>query len=262
MTFTDSDHNMKHYKIEINNIRKVFSINDHWVKTIENISCKIEKNEFIVFLGPSGCGKSTLLRMICALETITSGSLLVNGTPPDVPGPDRGIVFQSYTSFPWLTVEQNIEFGLKKTDIPPKKRKEIIKTWIHNMGLEGFEKAYPETLSGGMRQRVAIARTLSVKPDIVLLDEPFGSLDALTRIQMQELLLKIWRDNKSTIVFVTHDLDEAIYMADRIFLLSERPAVVKDVIDVNLPRPREREIIFSEEYIKLKYDLFKKFNTG
>ncbi len=241
------------------NIRKIFTINQHHVETIRNITCQIKHNEFVVFLGPSGCGKSTLLRMIGALEKATDGLMLVNGKSPDTPGPDRGIVFQSYTSFPWLTVEQNIEFGLKKTDILPDKRKAVVKKWICNMGLEGFEKAYPETLSGGMRQRVAIARTLSVKPDIVLLDEPFGSLDALTRIQMQELLLKIWWENKSTIVFVTHDLDEAIYLADRIFILSERPAVVREVIEVNLPRPRKREILFSEDYLKLRYDLFNKF---
>jgi ABC-type nitrate/sulfonate/bicarbonate transport system ATPase subunit len=249
---------MTRNKLEIVGLGKTFTVGRSSIEALRDLSCNIRANEVAVFLGPSGCGKTTLLAIIAALESPTRGEVLIDGERRDVPGPDRGIVFQSYTSFPWLTVEKNVEFGLRAMAMPRAERLRTARQWIANVGLSGFERAYPSTLSGGMQQRVAIARTLATSPEILVLDEPFGSLDAQTRVRLQKELLDIWERHKTTVIFVTHDLDEAIYLADRIFLLTPRPGTVQEVIEVALERPRTRDVVLSPQYIELKSHLFRR----
>ncbi len=208
--------------------------------------------EFRVLLGPSGCGKSTILRMIAGLDHPTSGTVLVNGRPVDKPGRDRGMVFQKYTSFPWLTVADNIEYGMKINGVPAEEREKTVEHLIEVTGLKGFERAYPDTLSGGMQQRVAIARTLALRPEVVLMDEPFGALDAQARTDMQALLLNIWEETASTVLFVTHDVEEAVYLADRIFILSSRPGTIVEDIPVPFGRPRDMAMKRQTEFQDLQ----------
>ena len=208
--------------------------------------------EFRVLLGPSGCGKSTLLRMIAGLDRPDGGQVLVNGKAVHGPGRDRGMVFQKYTSFPWLTVADNIAYGPKINDVPAAERKQIVDHLIEAVGLTGFEKSYPDTLSGGMQQRVAIARTLANRPQVILMDEPFGALDAQTRSDMQQLLLKVWDETASTILFVTHDVDEAIYLADRIFIFSARPCTIVEDIPVSFGRPRDPSVRQTTEFHEMQ----------
>lgn len=205
--------------------------------------------EFHVLLGPSGCGKSTVLRMIAGLDSPTTGDVLVNGKKVTGPGADRGMVFQKYTSFDWLTVEENIAYGLK---LKGSESRDIVNHLLEATGLEKFAKAYPRTLSGGMQQRVAIARTLAVRPQVVLMDEPFGALDAQTRNDMQALLLKVWEESASTIVFVTHDVAEAVYLADRIYVMSSRPGTIVDEMAVPFDRPRDQALKATHEFRDLE----------
>jgi ABC-type nitrate/sulfonate/bicarbonate transport system ATPase subunit len=198
--------------------------------------------ELRVLLGPSGCGKSTILRMIAGLDFPDAGEVMVDGRRVTGPGRDRGMVFQKYTSFPWLTIEENVAYGLRLMNAPEAERRSTVARLIQAVGLGGFEKAYPEALSGGMQQRVAIARTLAVRPQVVLMDEPFGALDAQIRSEMQLLLLTVWTDSRSTILFVTHDVEEAVYLADRVVVVSARPGTVVEEIPVPFPRPREPEL--------------------
>ena len=211
-----------------------------------------DQGEFRVLLGPSGCGKSTVLRMIAGLDHPDTGELLVNGKPVEGPGRDRGMVFQKYTSFPWLTVAGNVEYGLRINNVPAAQREATVAHLIQAVGLSGFEKAYPETLSGGMQQRVAIARTLALRPQIILMDEPFGALDAQTRADMQRLLLDVWSESVSTILFVTHDVEEAVYLADRIFVMSGRPGTIVEDIPVPFERPRQPEMKQRPEFRELQ----------
>lgn len=208
--------------------------------------------EFRVLLGPSGCGKSTILRLIAGLDRPDTGEVLVNGQPVRGPARDRGMVFQKYTSFPWLTVEENVGYGLKINGVPAAERRSIVAELIEAVGLRGFEKAYPHTLSGGMQQRVAIARTLALRPQVILMDEPFGALDAQTRAGMQELLLKIWEETANTILFVTHDVDEAIYLGDRIYVMSARPGTIMEELAVPFPHPREPSVKQCREFQDLQ----------
>lgn len=209
--------------------------------------------EFRVLLGPSGCGKSTILRLIAGLDRPDTGEVLVNGQPVRGPGRDRGMVFQKYTSFPWLTVEENVGYGLKINGVAAAERRRIVAELIEAVGLRGFEKAYPHTLSGGMQQRVAIARTLALRPQVILMDEPFGALDAQTRAGMQELLLKIWEETANTILFVTHDVDEAIYLGDRIYVMSARPGTIMEEMAVPFPHPREPSVKQRREFQDLQH---------
>ena len=239
----------KRSKITIRNVSRTFPAADgKCVNALENINFEIEDayssagrdiGEFRVLLGPSGCGKSTLLRLIAGLDRADSGEVLVNEAPVSGPGKDRGMVFQKYTSFPWLTVAGNIAYGLKINGVPGERAKETVAQLIQEIGLSGFENAYPETLSGGMQQRVAIARTLALRPSVILMDEPFGALDAQTRSEMQQLLLKVWDETASTILFVTHDVEEAIYLADRIFIMSAHPGTIVEDVQVPFDRPRD-----------------------
>src|SRR5207253_2283543 len=203
-------------------------------------------------LGPSGCGKSTLLRLIAGLDQPDSGEVLVNDQPVYKPGKDRGMVFQKYTSFPWLTVADNIAYGLKINGVAAEKRRDTVAQLVQAVGLAGFEQSYPETLSGGMQQRVAIARTLALRPSVILMDEPFGALDAQTRSEMQQLLLRVWDETASTILFVTHDVEEAIYLADRVFIMSAHPGTIVEDVQVPFDRPRDLNLKQRNEFHELQ----------
>lgn len=219
--------------------------------------------EFQVLLGPSGCGKSTVLRMIAGLDFPTTGDVLVNGQPVVGPGSDRGMVFQKYTSFAWLTVAQNVEYGLRIQGTPPSERRETVARLIDAVGLKGFETAYPHTLSGGMQQRLAIARSLAVRPKVLLMDEPFGALDAQTRNDMQTLLLRIWDETAATVLFVTHDVAEAVFLADRLYIVSARPGTIVEDIAIPFGRPRDQNIKQSSEFQRLEaHALARLRNTG
>ena len=212
----------------------------------------VADNDFVTILGPSGCGKSTMLRIVAGLDHPTSGRVLLDGRPVEGPGADRGMVFQSYTLFPWLTIEQNIRFGLRERGMPEVQQKECAAYFIAKVGLRGFEQHYPKQLSGGMQQRTAIARALANDPKILLMDEPFGALDNQTRVLMQELLLGIWEAERKTVLFVTHDIDEAIFMASRVAVFSARPGRIKTELAVDLPHPRHYTIKTSPEFMALK----------
>jgi ABC-type nitrate/sulfonate/bicarbonate transport system ATPase subunit len=212
----------------------------------------VADNDFIAILGPSGCGKSTLLRIVAGLDTPSSGRVLLDGTPVSGPGADRGMVFQSYTLFPWLTVKQNICFGLREKKILATEQERIAAHYIAKVGLVGFEHHYPKMLSGGMQQRTAIARALANDPKILLLDEPFGALDNQTRGLMQELLLSIWESERKTVLFVTHDIEEAIFMANRIAVMTARPGRIKTEVSVSLSHPRHYTIKTSPQFSELK----------
>jgi ABC-type nitrate/sulfonate/bicarbonate transport system ATPase subunit len=250
------------FKVSLHNVARSFiSPTGERIQALHDVNLEIEDEfspdgrdigEFRVLLGPSGCGKSTILRLIAGLDHPDSGEILVNGAPVTGPGRDRGMVFQKYTSFPWLTVYQNVEYGLKINGFPENERRQTVEHLIQAVGLSGFEKSYPETLSGGMQQRVAIARTLALRPSVILMDEPFGALDAQTREDMQELLLRIWGESASTILFVTHDVDEAVYLADRIYVLCARPGTIIEDVPVPFGRPRDRSIKQTEPFHQLQ----------
>nr|WP_247886832.1 ABC transporter ATP-binding protein [Azospirillum sp. SYSU D00513] len=222
------------------------------VRALEPTTLSVAANDFITILGPSGCGKSTLLRIVAGLDRPSAGRVLLDGRPVTGPGPDRGMVFQSYTLFPWLTVAENIAFGLKEKRMAPAEMRERVAQYVASVGLRGFENHYPRQLSGGMQQRTAIARALANDPEILLLDEPFGALDNQTRGLMQELLLGIWERERKTVLFVTHDIEEAIFMASRVVVMTARPGRIKADIPVDLPYPRHYTIKTSAAFSDLR----------
>ena len=228
-------------KMEIKGLSKTFQTSKGTTTTLNKIDFSIHHREFVSVLGPSGCGKSTLIRILAGLDFPTGGEVLLEGKPVTGPGSDRGMVFQGYTLFPWLTVKKNVMFGLELSGRSGSAVESEARSWINIVGLSGFEDSYPSQLSGGMKQRVAIARSLANNPSILFMDEPFGALDAQTRAQMQSYLLQIWKNVDVTIMFVTHDLDEAIYLSDRILVLKANPGEVNEVIEVPVPRPRSPE---------------------
>lgn len=236
----------------ISGVTKDFIIRNKAVNALQEINLTVKHHEFVSILGTSGCGKSTLLRIIGGLEKPTTGKVLMEGREMKGPGADRGMVFQAYTLFPWLTVSQNIEFGLKERGVAAAERQRITQKYIEVVGLKKFENAYPKALSGGMKQRVAIARALANDPEVLLLDEPFGALDMQTRGVMQELLLNVWQQSPKTIIMVTHDIDEAIFLADRVIVMTAHPGSVKEIINVDLPRPRDYMIRTSPEFMAYK----------
>ncbi|WP_043300973.1 ABC transporter ATP-binding protein [Pseudomonas sp. M47T1] len=223
---------------------------------LQEVSFEVPDQQFAVLVGPSGCGKSSLLYLTAGLAEPSSGEIYVGGQQVDGPGADRGMVFQSYTLFPWLTVRQNIEFGLKRRGMPAAERKEIVEFYLNEVGLQRFADNYAKQLSGGMMQRVAIARALANDPQILLMDEPFGALDSQTRLQMQQLLLKVWEHSKKTVLFVTHDIDEAILLGDRIFVMGARPGRIKQVLDVPIERPRNLDMVMDADFIRMKREIF------
>ncbi|WP_027014328.1 ABC transporter ATP-binding protein [Comamonas composti] len=216
------------------------------------VDFEVGENDFVTILGPSGCGKSTMLRIVAGLDFPSTGQVLLDGRAVTGPGADRGMVFQSYTLFPWLDVEQNIRFGLREKGVTAALQKERCDYFIAKVGLRGFENHYPKQLSGGMQQRVAIARALANDPKILLMDEPFGALDNQTRVLMQELLLGIWEAERKTVLFVTHDIDEAIFMASRVAVFSARPGRIKSDIPVNLPHPRHYTVKTTPAFMEFK----------
>jgi len=226
------------------------------IAALSGISLDVWQGEFVTIVGSSGCGKTTLLRMIAGLIRPTAGTILMDGHEVDDPGPERGMVFQAYTPFHWLSVRRNVEFGLRLTrkakGLPPAEIARRAEEWIAIVGLHEFADVYPKVLSGGMRQRVAIARALANDPEILLLDEPFGALDAQTRTAMQELLVKIWEDTHKTILFVTHDVDEAILLSSRILVMAPHPGRIVEEIAVSLPRPRTIDTLVTPEFLEFK----------
>ena len=234
--------------LSIRGLRKVFQ-GPSSVIALDGIDIDIYEGEFLCIVGPSGCGKTTLLKIIAGLEKPTSGEVLLRQKPIKGPGPDRVMVFQEYTLFPWRTVLGNVIFGLELKSMPKEKAMEEAMKYIKLVGLEGFENMYPHELSGGMRQRVALARALACNPDILLMDEPLSALDAQTRNYMQEELIEIWNKTHKTIIFVTHNVEEAIYLGDRIVVLTSRPAKVKEIVNIELRRPRNR---LSPDFIELR----------
>jgi NitT/TauT family transport system ATP-binding protein len=221
-------------------------------RALEKTTLAVEENDFIAILGPSGCGKSTLLRIVAGLDEATTGRVLLDGGRIRAPGPDRGMVFQSYTLFPWLTVRENIGFGLRERGVAAEERARVCDEFISRTGLRGFEDHYPKQLSGGMQQRTALARALANDPKILLLDEPFGALDQQTRSLMQELLLEIWEQHRKTVLFVTHDIDEAIFMASRVAVFSARPGRIKCEVPIDLAHPRHYTVKTSPEFARYK----------
>jgi NitT/TauT family transport system ATP-binding protein len=241
-------------KLVVDSVSRVFPAVRGGVPTraLEPTDLAVADNDFVTILGPSGCGKSTLLRLVAGLDTPTTGRILLDGKAITGPGADRGMVFQSYTLFPWLTVSENISFGLRERGVAPRERIAIAAEWLDKVGLTSFANHYPKQLSGGMQQRTAIARALANGPKILLLDEPFGALDNQTRALMQELLLGIWERERTTVLFVTHDIEEAVFLASRVVVMTARPGRIKADVAVDLPHPRHYTLKTSPEFSQLK----------
>jgi NitT/TauT family transport system ATP-binding protein len=235
--------------LEIEHLSRVFAGEHGSVTALRDLSLQIHRRELVCVIGPSGCGKSTLIRIVAGLDEPTTGRMLVDGKETSGPCPERGMVFQGYTLFPWLTVKRNVMFGLEMEGMGREQAEAEARQWIDLVGLGKFANAYPHQLSGGMKQRVAIARALAPNPRVLLMDEPFGALDAQTRAQMQAHLLEIWRNVDVTILFITHDLDEAIFLADRIVVLKANPGEVQEIIEVPVPRPRSLAQVGSPEFL-------------
>ena len=244
---------MEQYRLQAIDLTKVYEDGKKGLVTaIDRVNLEVKDGEFVMIVGPSGCGKTTLINILGGLNTATSGEVLLDGKPVQGPGADRGMVFQGYSLFPWLTVQKNVEFGLKMKKMPKAQRAEQAKKFIDLVGLTGFENALPKQLSGGMKQRVAIARTLANEPEILLMDEPFGALDAQTRVVMQEHLADISKKTKTSILFITHDIDEAVLLGDRIYVMSRRPGTIREVLDVNIPGVRSHESLVLPEFLATK----------
>jgi len=242
--------------LEVRDLVKSFETQNSTVLALDKVSFHAHRREFLCVIGPSGCGKSTVARILAGLEDSTSGEVLLDGAPIRGPGPDRGMVFQGYTLFPWLTVLKNVMFGMEVTQAYSRTESEReARQWIDLVGLKRFTDAYPHQLSCGMKQRVAIARALANRPRILLMDEPFGALDAQTRAQMQAYLLQIWKLVDVTIVFITHDLEEAVYLADRILVLDAHPGRVRELMEVSVPRPRTPDQFMSPTFLAARRHL-------
>ncbi|EFM10909.1 ABC transporter related protein [Paenibacillus curdlanolyticus YK9] len=242
-------------RIEIRGLQKVYASAKTQFEALRDIDLTIAENEFLTILGPSGCGKSTLLRIVAGLEDPTGGELTVDGDAIIGPGADRGMVFQGYTLFPWLTVRENIEYGPKLKGVPTLVRRGLSSHWLKIIRLESFAKSYPKQLSGGMKQRVAIARALANRPKVLLMDEPFGALDAQTKLEMQEMLLEVWEREKTTVLFITHDIDEAIFLSQRIVVMGANPGRIIREFQVELPNERTADVRETPGFLKLKREL-------
>lgn len=243
----------RNVKLQVKDLTKIYEgAGGKEVLALDRVNLEVRESEFVMIVGPSGCGKTTLINIIGGLDTATEGEVLLDGTPVSGPGADRGMVFQGYSLFPWLTVQKNVEFGLKMKGISAGERADAAHKFIELVGLKGFENALPKQLSGGMKQRVAIARTLANEPQMLLMDEPFGALDAQTRAQLQEELLLTWENERKTCFFITHDVDEAVLLATKVVVMSARPGEVKEIIDIDLPYPRTQKTKLLPEFAKYK----------
>ncbi len=242
--------------VSINEVSKYFSKQTGTVQVLENINFQLERGDFVTVIGPSGCGKSTLLKIVAGLDNDFEGEIIIDGEHITKPSKKQGFIFQEHRLFPWLTVEENIAADLSLKD---KYVKGKVKEWVEIVRLDGFEKSYPKEISGGMSQRVAIARALLRDPNVLLLDEPFGALDAFTRSHLQEVLLNIWEQKKTTMIFVTHDIDEAIYLSNRIIIMSAKPGKIHKVIENNLPYPRSKT---SESFQEIRKKVLQQFKHG
>lgn len=238
--------------VKIDHVEKIYQGRSGEVVALNGVDMEIRENEFVCVVGPSGCGKSTLLNIIAGLERPTSGRVCVKGKEVVNTGSERGVIFQQYALFPWLTVKKNVKFGLKLRGVKEPELSAIADKYIRLVGLEEFGDSYPKELSGGMKQRVAIARAYAVNPEILLMDEPFGALDAQTRTQLQTELLETWEKEKKTCFFITHDVEEAIILAQRVVIMSARPGRVKEIVSVNIPYPRTQETKMTKEFLDLK----------
>ncbi len=239
-------------RISVRGITKTFDLKGESFVALDGVDLDVADNEFITVVGPSGCGKSTLMNILAGLDTPTAGEALVDGRAVTGPGPDRGVIFQQYALFPWLTVRKNVEFGLKTAGMPAAERRAKAQHFIDMVGLGDFADALPKMLSGGMKQRCAIARAYAMDPSILLMDEPFGALDALTRVKLQEQLLQTWSQEKRTVMFITHDVDEAVFLANRVVVMAARPGRIYEIIDVDLPYPRTEQMRLSPEFAELR----------
>jgi NitT/TauT family transport system ATP-binding protein len=243
--------------IDIKDVSKEYLQNNSIFKALDHVSLRIEKGEFLCLLGPSGCGKTTLLNSVAGFEKVNSGSISIDGRPVSEPSISYVTIFQNYGLLPWRTVQKNVELGLESKNLSKKERHDIASKYINLVGLSNFSKSHPSQLSGGMQQRVAIARALAVDPEIVFMDEPFGALDALTRLKMQDEISSIWEQQKKTIIFVTHDIEEAVFLADRIVIMTPNPGKIKSIISVPLARKRDRT---SPDFLKIRDKVFSEFN--
>jgi len=242
---------MAPHKLVIRGLGKTYWTDRGDVVALAGVDLEVGENEFVALVGTSGCGKSTLLSIVAGLESMDQGTVTIDDEPITAPGLDRGVVFQSYTLLPWLSAEGNVAFALAAAGRKPSEVRDIAREQLALVGLDGFEEAYPNELSGGMKQRVAIARALSYRPRMLLMDEPFGALDALTRHHMQELLTRIWERHRLTVLFITHDVEEAVYLSDRVAVMSNRPGRIKTVVPIDLPRPRRYELLSTPEFQRL-----------
>lgn len=239
-------------KVKIEGVRKVFNTRNGEMIALNGVNLDIMENEFICVVGPSGCGKSTLLNIIAGLAEPTSGKVLCDGVEVKGTGTERGVVFQQYALFPWMTVKKNVMFGLNLKGIKGQEAEDIAMKYIKMVQLEDFANHYPKELSGGMKQRVAIARAYAVNPSVLLMDEPFGALDAQTRTQLQQELLETWEKEKKTCFFITHDVDEAIILAQKVIIMSARPGRIKEIVNIDIPYPRDQETKMSSRFLELK----------
>lgn len=252
-------------QINFENIHRTFRRGKEDFVALDDVSFRVNEREFVAIVGPSGCGKTTLMRMAAGLEFPTSGTVRVGSKSVTGPGPDRAVVFQQFALFPWKTVRDNIGFGLRCKGVGARERDEIVTHYMELMNLKGCEEAYPHQLSGGMQQRVAIARSYAVNPDVLLMDEPFGALDAQTRVVMQEELIKLSRVNPRTVLFITHSVEEAVYLADRVVVLTGRPGRIQEIIDVASVRQREdwdsithiEEVMDLESFVHLRTHIWR-----
>ncbi|NJN88488.1 MAG: ABC transporter ATP-binding protein [Leptolyngbyaceae cyanobacterium SL_7_1] len=241
-----------HPKLEVRDLYKSFPVESKQLMVLQDINLQIRPREFACLVGASGCGKSTLLNIVAGLATPTSGQVLVDGKAVTGPGSDRGMVFQNYTLYPWLTVSQNIAFGLDLRKLPKVEQRQRVSYFLEVVGLTQFANAYPKQLSGGMKQRVAIARALANEPEVLLMDEPFGALDAQTKEQMQQFFLNLWEQTHVTVLMITHDVEEAIFLSQRVYVMSTRPGQIKLEVPIELPGHRDLEIKLSPEFVEIK----------
>jgi NitT/TauT family transport system ATP-binding protein len=241
--------------IDVRNVGVQFGVKGAVVQAVKDVSLNVQPSEFVSLIGPSGCGKSTILSIVAGFLNPSSGEALLDGVPITKPGSERGVVFQQYSLFPWLSVRDNVEFGLRMAGVAKSKREQNARTLLGLAGLLAFENHYPDQLSGGMKQRIGIVRALATSPQVLLMDEPFGALDTQTRVVMQEILTNMWQQFRISVLFITHDIDEAIFLSDRIYVMTARPGRIKAEITVPLPRPRTAAMIETPEFVALVHRL-------